>query len=163
MGEPSPWIANRQLGEDHMRTFAASTLTTFVLAVAVFCVGRGPNSDGSKLTELERLQTLLPMFPSLVEIDRHTMSKATLANITKCYRSDAVYEEVKRFYVDELNKAGWKCNGERSVKDWDKDLGGRELIFVNEAFGIGYYIAIYYVGEKANDPCTYGITVGWRA
>src|SRR6185503_185485 len=143
------WIRRR------MRLFVIAILVVLAVIGAALSVGCGPNSDGSKLRDLEQLQQTLPVFPLLVEISVHRDSKATLAGINRLYRSDARYVDVRQFYVNELTKTGWEYSGERSIKDWGTDFGGRELVFRRNE----YKFSVTYAGEKANYGWDYAIDI----
>jgi hypothetical protein len=94
----------------------------------------------------------------MVETQESRVSKGRVSSIHKYYRSDVGYEEVKRFYVSELTDSGWLLAGERFVKDWGRDLGGRELRFERD----GYYVVIFYFGERSDTDSKYSVAVGWR-
>ena len=126
--------------------------------VVVKCTGCGPNSDGSKLRESERLQSTIPLFPSMVLVSEHTISKSMVADVSRHYKSDAAYEDVKSFYVDHLTRMGWTVGEEHPLKDWGEDLGGRELMFSKGEF----YLAISYAGDRAPWSWNYALTTGWR-
>ena len=133
-------------------------LTIFLAAAICGCTGCGPNSDDSKLREVERLEGTIPVLPSLVEIRQDRTSKGIVASISKYYTSEVRYNEVKRFYGNELRKHGWEYVGEKQLKEWGKDFGGCEIKFSNKE----YYFSIQYAGEKAPYDWNYVISLGWR-
>ena len=100
----------------------------------------GPNSDGSKSREVERLERTAPVFPGMAETQETRVSKGTVASIHRYYRSQEMYDEVKKFYMNELTGSAWVFVGERSVEDWGRDLGGRELKFERD----GFYVVVFY-------------------
>jgi len=91
------------------------------------------------------------------QISVHQTSKATVAGISKLYKSDATYDDVKRFYMAELTQKGWEYIAERPIKDWGADFGGRELVFRDNE----YQFSIQYAGENANYNWNYAIDIGW--
>ena len=94
----------------------------------------------------------------MVETQQTRTSKQSVASISKYYRTDAPYEDVRAFYIKELRDVGWLLKGERSVKDWERDLGGREL-----RFEMGdYYVTVFYFGERSDTDSKYAIGVSWR-
>jgi len=94
----------------------------------------------------------------MVEVSNSTSSGFGKAFVSKSFRSKASYDEVKRFYVEHLTQEGWQLVEERNLKDWDRDLGGRELGFRRG----DYEVTIEYAGEKAKRGWDYGIGIGWR-
>jgi hypothetical protein len=129
----------------------------FVLMWLISNTSCGPNSDNSKLREVQRIQGTLPVFPSSVQTSESNDSKAELAGATRCYKSDASYEELKRFYNQQLRDLGWAYESERGLKDWGRDLGGRELTFRNN----DYRVHIQFAGKDANYGWDYAISVSW--
>jgi len=123
-------------------------------------VACGANSDGSKFREIERLSDSIPEFPSTTLISEDKASRGITAGIYRYYRSQAKYEDVKQYYMNELPKAGWAFSHETALKDWWQDLGGRELEFHRRG-APEYYVAIQYAGEKASYKWDYAITIGW--
>ena len=135
-----------------------------VLAVAILvpltsCKRYSPNRDDVKLKEVERLYNALPIYVGFQAIAGSSYSKSMLASISKSYRSDARYDDVKNFYSARLIPEGWQLSKERNLKDWSRDYGGRELTFEKGE----YSVVIEYRGDKAIDPdWNYAIGVGWH-
>jgi hypothetical protein len=141
-----------------MRIFATTLCAVIAFTGAALFLGCGPNSDGSKLRELEQLQSTLPIFPSMIETSVHTDSKGTLAGISKLYKCEARYDDVKVFYMAGLRKGGWEYSDERSIRDWERDLGGRQLTFRKNE----YKFSVTYAGENANYGWDYAIDIQWE-
>jgi hypothetical protein len=121
------------------------------------CSACGPNSNGSKLRELESLQQGVPVFETFVETSVHKTSKSDLAGISKLYKSAAPYDDVKRFYVSQMTDKGWEYTGEQSILNWGEDRGARTL-----AFRCGEYrLSIFYTGEDPEYRYRYAIEIGW--
>lgn len=118
-----------------------------------------PNRDDERFKEVEQLFRAIPVYPGSEEVTTSSSSKDRIARLGKVYKSNASYDELKRFYTDSLTRLGWQLERERQVKDWWSDFGGRELRFRDGE----YYISIEYAGEKANNGWNYGISVGWHA
>ena len=91
------------------------------------------------------------------EVYSNTQSGFGKAYISKHFRSDESYDNMRSFFVERLTQEGWKLNSERQLKDWGKDVGGTELEFQKADFKIN----IEFRGEKADDDWDYGITIGW--
>ena len=140
-----------------LRTFQ-DVLVGYLILVVVGSAGCGPNSDGSKMKEVEALQTSIPVFPFQVETREDRVSKGIVASICKYYKSDASYTEVQKFYVKELTALGWQYDGDRELKDWGTDLGGLQIEFRDRE----YQFHIQYAGDKAGYAWNYAATVSWR-
>jgi len=128
-----------------------------LLPIAAFHCGCGPNSDGSKLRELEKIQTEIPVFPLLIETKTDTVSKGRIAVLSKIYKCDAPYDDVKKYYIDQLSERGWQYVGEREIRDWGTDLGGSTFSFRNGE----YRLSITYAGSNANYGWDYAIETVW--
>jgi hypothetical protein len=134
-----------------------------VLAIAILvpltnCKRYSPNRDDVKLKEVERLYNALPIYAGFQAIAGSSYSKSMLASVSKSYRSDAPYDDVKNFYSARLIPEGWQLSKERNLKDWSRDYGGRELTFEKGE----YSVVIEYRGDRAIDPdWNYAINVGW--
>ena len=140
-----------------MRAARPLSFTILAFALAVFQLGCGRNSDGSKLRELERLQNEIPVFPSMVETSTNKTSKGTLAVISRSYTSDAAFDDVKQFYIAELKQRGWEYVGERSISDWGRNLGGSTVTFVSGE----YRLSITYSGKHADYRWDYAVEIVW--
>jgi hypothetical protein len=92
------------------------------------------------------------------EVDTSTGSGFGKAFISRTFRCKTSYEVVKGFYLERLGEDGWQFAGERQLKDWGRDVGGRELKFRRGE----YEATIDYAGEKADYGWDYGIGIGLR-
>ena len=117
------------------------------------------NRDNARFQEVEKLFQAIPIYPGSEEVDTSSSSKDRIARLGKVFKANASYDELERFYIDNLSGLGWHLESERQVKDWWSDLGGRELRFRDGE----YYVSIEYAGEKADYGWNYGVSVGWHA
>ena len=123
------------------------------------CKQFSPNKHDAKLKEVENLWASLPIPAGFEETWRGSTSKSMLASVSRHYKSDARYDDVKSFYVTRLIPEGWHLSKEEALKDW-LGGGGRQLTFTKEE----YSVVIEYEGEKAIDPdWNYAIGVGWQS
>ena len=113
--------------------------------------------DSERLKEVKRIWTAFPIYPGMVEVNSSTASGFGKAYISKSFQCNASYEDVKRFYVERMSQAGWKLSGERHLKDWEVDVGGRELQFRKDS----YQVTLDYAGERADYGWNYAIGIGW--
>jgi hypothetical protein len=91
------------------------------------------------------------------ETDSKTTSGGGKAMVSKTFRSDARYDDVRRFYVERLEQDGWKIHAEKPLKDWGRDFGGYEIRLRKGDLTI----AIEYAGQNADYGWDYGIGVSW--
>lgn len=131
-----------------------------VLAPSISCKRFSPNRDDVKFKHVQQLSSTLPIYPDFHDTGGgNAYSKSMVASIHKHYRSNARFDDVKRFYATQLKQTGWLLTKERTLKDgWSQDLGGRELRFEKGQ----YSIAIEYIGDKAVNPdWEYAVSVAW--
>ena len=127
-------------------------------AVMGACDTDGPNRDNSKLREIEQIWQTLPIYPSMVEVDRSSSSASSEALVSRQYQSDASFEDVRRFYVEQLARDGWQLVADREVKDRGRIRGERQIDFRRGEF----YLDILYAGaRRAELGWTYAIEVEW--
>ncbi len=132
------------------------TLLTCVIAGA--CDSDGPNRDNSKLREIEQVWQTVPIYPGLVEVDQSSLSSGSEALVSKQYRSDASFGEVRRFYVEQLGGQGWRLVDDREVKDRGRNRGERQVEFRRGEF----YLDVRYAGARRVElGWTYAIDVKW--
>ncbi|HYR76175.1 MAG TPA: hypothetical protein VEM96_10065 [Pyrinomonadaceae bacterium] len=125
---------------------------------AYFAKKHSPNRDDTKLYEVRQLYSQLALPPDFKETGSSFQSKAEGALEEKYFSSKSKYEEVKGFVLQHLTPAGWTLVEDRSMTDWGRDLGGRQLKFRKGE----YWIVIEYAGEKASDQWDYAVTVEWK-
>ncbi|HXQ70193.1 MAG TPA: hypothetical protein VN844_06880, partial [Pyrinomonadaceae bacterium] len=95
--------------------------------------------------------------PGMQETDTSSSSGGGKALISKGFRSDARYEDVKRFYVEYLERDGWKIESDKQLKDIGSDFGGSEIKFRKGDLSL----AIEYAGPRAGYGWQYAIGVSW--
>jgi hypothetical protein len=113
--------------------------------------------DAAKLEEIKSVWARLPPYPGMQETNSLTTSGYGKAIVSKKFRSDARYDDVRRFYVERLEQDGWKIDGEKQLKDLGSDFGGYEIRFRKADLSI----AIEYAGQSADYGWQYGIAVSW--
>ncbi|HEX5734531.1 MAG TPA: hypothetical protein VF131_16980 [Blastocatellia bacterium] len=141
-----------------VRLIVATLMIVGVLAAEHITKQNSPNKDDTKLKEVEHLFTNIPVYPGAQEVHASWSSKERLAGVIKTYKTEAGFNELKQYYTETLPRLGWHFDGEKEIKDWWRDLGGRELIFQAGE----YYVHIQYAGDKADYAWNYAVSVGWR-
>ena len=133
------------------------------MPVAVFFVlvslyeTKGPNSDGSKIAEIENLWSTLPLYSGMTEVNNSRSSSGRKAHLSRSFKSDSPYEEMRRLYVGKLIEQGWQFVKERQLSDWGRDKGGRELEFRRGE----YQLSIEYAGGSPDQDWNYAIGIYW--
>jgi hypothetical protein len=163
-----PTLDSLSAGQWQWKSFVIRGLVSAVAALLMMSqIWCGPNGDGSKTREVERLLGTIPICPSMFRVPGtgSTTAKGSGASITNVYKTAATYEEVKAYYVRELDR-DWAFEGETLLREWGQDLGERELVFWRRD-ALGYYLIIDFVGEgpagghRSRDGHTYDIAVWW--
>jgi hypothetical protein len=136
----------------------------FMIGLAWLCLSLlfsgcwSAKDDAAKLAEIQSVWARLPSYPGMQETGSSTTNAGGgKALVSKKYGSNAPYEEVKRFYVEYLERDGWKTEGEKQLKDWGSDFGGYEIRFRKGDLNL----AIEYAGPRADYGWQYGISVTW--
>jgi len=128
----------------------------FVCAMTCGCGATRTEVDPSKLKEVEGVWATLPVHPGMIEVDSSVSSDDGRVWIEKNYKSDAPFDDVKRFYTETLARAGWQLVGEREVKDRGRFRGERLLEFRKDDFELDVQ---YAGGRKADLGWDYSIDI----
>jgi hypothetical protein len=130
----------------------SSHLLIVVLASLLFAGCLTNPDESKKLDELHRIASEIPVHPSFKQIDSNYMMKSTVVDYGLFYQSAADYDDVKNFYVKELNARGWNSLHEVALDGENKEL----------TFGKGEYgIAIEY-DSAARQQWNYATTYFWK-
>ena len=123
--------------------------------VALLIIVPRKSEGDAKLNEIRGLLNAVPVYPGAREVDFFWSDKALHTVAEKSYQSDVRYDELKSYYIEQLKPLGWRLIAEKSVKDWWRDLGGRELTFQRG----DYLLNIEFAGEKADYGWNYAISI----
>lgn len=82
--------------------------------------------------------------------------KATIALASGKFLTEKTYEEVKKYYDDQLLRQGWTFYKEEVERIWGKDTGGYLRYYKKDDLSI----LIQYPGEKSSG-CTYSFGIRW--
>ena len=83
--------------------------------------------------------------------------KTDNAYVDAYFKVDASYEDIKNYYMNELEKIGWTYESENIVKEWGKETNGRTLDFSKNP----YKLEIFYVGDM-DSSYAYGISISFQ-
>src|SRR5687768_9198243 len=89
-------------------------LMPLICLVAYSC-GDNPGEDSTQLKENERLWQSVTVHPGMVEV-KGTSSSGR--EVTKKYKSNAPFADVKGFYMEKLPRAGWKFVQDKELKHY---------------------------------------------
>jgi len=135
-----------------------SILPFLLILLVNGCASIQPSLPPPQVAEVERLKSTFPAYPGFVQIpnDFRVVSPNIVA-LSLSYKSDALPEDVKRFYIEKLAADGWQLVDDRKLSDWGRDMGGQQLEFRKGE----YQIAIEKAGRN-NDDWDYGINFTWE-
>jgi len=119
----------------------------FVGAVTCGCSASRTTVDESKLKAVEGVWATLPTYPGTVEVDSSRSSYEGRVWVEKNYQSDAPFDDLKRFYTDNLTQSGWQFVGERELKDRGRFRGEQLLEFRKG----GFELDLQYAGTRKAD------------
>ena len=122
------------------------------------CGYMGSSPPPPQMSEVERLRSTFPVYPGFVQIsDDFRVAAPHVASLGLSFKSDAPFEDVRRFYVEKLTSDGWRLAEDRKLSDWGRDMGGHLLEFRRDE----YRIAIEKGGSN-NDDWDYGVNFSWE-
>lgn len=86
----------------------------------------------------------------------NTTRKTDNAYVYANFMVDAAYNQIKNYYINELNKKGWTFENENIVKEWGKDVGDKALSFTKGSYGL----ELFYNGVP-NSSYVYAISISF--
>lgn len=137
-------------------------LVVSIIISVVFssCNSRDSNLDGSKYDELAGTLKSLPLYPNTVEIKTENYSSGSKTSITRKYKSDASFDEVRKFYFDNLIERGWQFAEEQEFKDRGRIKDEHVVYFSRGEF----LLSIQSAGERREDlGWDYAVRVAYPA
>jgi hypothetical protein len=129
-----------------------------IFALALVRDYLGPNRDSSKFRDIENLWTAIPPYGRSIEKSSDSYSGGSKANISKYYKSDADFDDIRSFYHEVLISNGWTFSKEEHFKDWWIDKGGLHIYYRRG----DYTFSIVYPGKKADYGWDYAVGIYWR-
>ncbi len=122
-------IAIYNLRMKKLRNLKFISLWIIVILITSSCDSHDSNADSSKLDEITEILKSVSVHPSKVEIETNNHSNSSNASITRKYKSDVPFDEVKEFYLKQLTNQGWQLIEEQELKDKGRYKGERVLHF----------------------------------
>ena len=105
---------------------AGIILLMFVLNA---CQSDPKNSQTPTSEEIEQLWQSLPIHQGKIQIDKVAASTDSQISIEAKYKTDASFEEIQQFYVDNLPPQGWQLTHHQEIKDRGRIKGERIIEF----------------------------------
>lgn len=126
-----------------------------IVAVATIvltgCQSEPPAAESDKVNEIVKLFDDIPLYPSKTAQNTVKETEHEAASIARTYQSEAAFEEVRQFYLEQLPRLGWRFVAERELKDRGRIRGERILEFQKDKF----VLSIQFAGRRRAD-------LGWN-
>jgi hypothetical protein len=150
-------LLNLRLCNDMSRRCHCYLLSLVLVGICI--AGSCTPARNPRLEEVQKIWQELPIYPGMTEVEGGmTMSGFDKAHISKHFKSAAAYNEVKRFYEENLTKDRWQFVREDQLKTFGGKLsGGQEVEFRRGE----YKLTIEYAPEDLGYGWNYGIGVSW--
>jgi len=128
-----------------MRDLKIISLWLIVILITLSsCNSHDSNASSSKLDEITEILKSVSAHPSKVEIETNNHSSGSNASITRKYKSDVPFDDVKEFYLKQLTHQGWQLIEEQELKDKGRYKGERVLHFTRGEF----LLSVQYAGKR---------------
>lgn len=116
-----------------------------------YIVNEPPARKAQAVLETEFAKVKTPSWASLIgKISNHKPGQAL---VEATYTTSVGYKNIRSYYDGELVQKGWRFVGEEGVRDWGRDLGGKEAYYRKG----DYDASLQYAGEKGNYGWTYSL------
>lgn len=121
----------------------------FVVPFAAWMLRTSMDADIEKATliqkELEKEFTYLSIMPGAVQTSYSNKKPKPENSLVKATYSAANKDtDIRGFYIKEATKSGWTFIREKSIEDWGRDTGGKQMIFYKGEYRLSIY---YYVNS----------------
>jgi hypothetical protein len=116
----------------------------FALSLSACQTNKPADLSQEKIKEIETIWETISVHKSFTRVKEPSLLLDGSPRFSASYTATASYDEVKRFYRDELARNGWQFIREREPKDRGRIRGEREVDFQKN----GYEIEIYYAGKR---------------
>ncbi len=108
------------------------------------CDSHDVNIDSLKIGEIVQILKSVSVHPSKVEIETKNYSRGSNASITRKYKSDVPFGEIKEFYHKQLTNQGWQLNEEQELRDRGRFREERVLHFTRGEF----LLSVQFAGKR---------------
>jgi len=128
-----------------LRDLKVISLWVIVILITLSsCNSHDSNTSSSKLDEITEILKFVSIHPSKVEIETNNHSSSSNTSITRKYKSDVPFDEVKEFYLKQLINQDWQLTEEQELKDNGCYKGEPVLHFTPGEF----LLSIQFAGKR---------------
>ena len=139
---------------------AALILIAFFVGFAVFWIHEfdvnEPKAAQVQAVLENEFRAIHPL-PAATPLNYGASHKTQQALVSDTYQTSLTYEDIRQFYDAEVAKNGWAFFMEEQVKDWGRDLGGKEARYCKGE----YRATLQYAGKQADYGWDYAFSVSW--
>lgn len=100
-----------------------------------------------KLGEITEILKTVSIHPSKVEVETNNQLSGSKFSITRKYKSNAPFNEIKEFYLKQLTVQDWQLIEERELKDKGRYKNERVLYFTRGEF----LLSLQFAGRRKDD------------
>ncbi|EJZ43877.1 hypothetical protein [Leptospira licerasiae] len=125
----------------------------FMLYLSWIEIEQAPKNRSLLQAEFDLIRPL----PSAVLVESSAIVKSGHGTVGSTYRTSDSVSDIFAYYSNELQMRGWQYYGERAIKDWGRDFGGKILEFCKGQ----YMTSIQYAGKHASYGWTFGVDVSF--
>ncbi len=131
----------------------AKIIWPYVIAIVVAvsgCASHDPMIGKARLVEMNEILKSVSIHQSKFEVEGDTHATSSNVSITRKYKSDASFEEIKAFYYQQLTNQGWHFVEDQELKDRGRFRDERVLHFTRGE----YLLNVQFSARRGAD-------VGW--
>ena len=145
---------------DTIKKFQVAATSTFIIGFGAFLYyDHSVNEPKAAAAqhELEKEFAAIRPFDRAIESGFQSTHKSNLALVGDGYSTPASFDEIRLYYIHELERLEWRAQGDKAVKDWGRDLGGKTTTFCkgpNKA-------SLEYYGDASNYRGHYRLELSW--
>lgn len=121
-----------------------------ILVALSGCDSHDPVAGSAKLDEMSEILQSVAVHQSKIEVETDNQLSSSNVSITKKYKSDAPFHEIKEFYHQQLVNQGWHFVEEQELKDRGRFRDERVLHFTRGEF----LLTVQFSARR-------GVDVGW--
>lgn len=110
-------------------------------------------------SQLQGEYSSIHQLPKATEINHSLIIRTGIVTIQGNFLTDLNFEEIRNYYMTELQKQGWVFQNELKLTSWGNDYGGKELVFKKNI----YLLKLDYLARDPNYNFSYSIVLTWRS
>ena len=122
-----------------------------ILVALPGCDSQDPIAGNAKLDEMSGILQSVAVHQSKIEVETDKHLSGSNFSITKKYKSDAPFDDIREFYHQQLVNQGWHFVEEQELKDRGRFRDERVLHFTRGEF----LLTVQFSARR-------GVDVGWN-